>query len=129
MAKDKETKEIWTTAFGKELGSLAQGDAKTTTPGTDTIFFLNHNQIAAISKDRLITYARIIVDYRPQKPDPNRVRITFGGNLIHYPGELATRTADLVTTKILWNSVLSTENAKFITADVKNFYLNTPLDR
>ena len=85
MAKDEETKEIWTTAFGKELGILAQGDAKTSTPGTDTVFFLNHDQIAAIPKDRVITYARIVVDFRPPKPDPNRVRITVGGNLIHYP--------------------------------------------
>jgi hypothetical protein len=31
------------------------------------------------------------------------VRITSGGNLIDYPGELTTRTADLTTSKILWN--------------------------
>jgi len=57
------------------------------------------------------------------------VRITVGGNLINYPGELTTNTADLITSKILWNSVLSTPNAKYMTVDIKNFYLNTPLDR
>ena len=77
----------------------------------------------------MVTYTRIIVDCRPQKPDSNRVPITVGGNLLFYPGELTTRTADLFTAKILWNSVLSTENAKFITADAKKNYLNTPLDR
>ena len=44
------------------------------------------DEIKQISKDRTVTYARIVVDYQPQKDDPNRVRITVGGNLIDYPG-------------------------------------------
>jgi hypothetical protein len=91
--------------------------------------FLDHQGVRNIPKDRTITYARVVVDYRPQKANPNRVRITVGGNLIDYPGELTTNTADLVTSKILWNSVLSTPDAKYMTVDIKNFYLNTPLDR
>ena len=75
------------------------------------------------------TYARIVVDFRPQKEDPNRVRITAGGNLIQCPGELTTRTADLTTTKIVWNSVISTEGAIYACLDVGNFYLETPLER
>ena len=70
-----------------------------------------------------------MVDYRPQKADPNRVRITAGGNLIIYPGELTTRTADLTTAKVLWNSVVSTPGAKFMGIDIKSFYLTAPLDR
>ena len=42
----------------------------------------------------------MVVDYRPQKPDPNRVTMTAGGNLIKYPGKLTTITADLTTSKI-----------------------------
>ena len=61
------------------------------------------------------------MDYRPQKDDPNRVRLTAGGNLINYPGELTTRTAELTTSKILWNSVLSTKDAKYMCIDLKNF--------
>ena len=30
---------------------------------------------------------------------------------------------------ILWNSVLSTDDAKYATLDIANFYLGTPLDR
>jgi len=92
---------VWTRAFGKELGGLAQGNTTTNTKGTNTIVFLDHIGIRAIPTDRTITYARIVVDYRPQKEDPNRVRITVGGNLIDYPGELTTNTADLITSKIL----------------------------
>ena len=120
-------REVWMKAMCIELGRLAQGYKDT--EGTNTIKFLNHDEIATIPGDRTITYARIVVDYRPQKADPNRVRITVGGNLIDYPYELTTRTADLTTTKVMWNSVISTPGARYICADAKNFYLNTPLDR
>jgi len=112
----------------RELGRLAQGFDEI--KGTNTIKFLTLDEIRNIPADRKITYARIIVDYRPHKPkEPNRVRLTVGGNLVECPGKLTTRTAGLTATKILWNSVISTDNARFITADVKNFYLGAPLDR
>ena len=52
-----------------------------------------------------------------------------GGNLVEYPYELTTRTADLITSKILWNNVISTPGGKIAAADIKHFCLNTPLDR
>eukprot|EP00804_Cyclotella_cryptica_P022477 CCRYP_015112-RA/>CCRYP_015112-RA protein AED:0.28 eAED:0.23 QI:0/0/0/1/0/0/2/0/681 len=123
-------RDVWTTAFGKEFGNLAQGDKKTGEKGTNTMFVMTHSQVKNIPKDRTVTYGRVVVDYRPQKDDPNRVRITAGGNLIKdYPGELTTRTADLTTSKILWNSVLSTTGAKFMGLDLKSFYLTAMLDR
>ena len=91
--------------------------------------FLDLEGIKNIPKDRVVTYAKIVVDYRPQKEDPDRVRITAGGNLIQYPGELTTRTADLRTTKIMLNSVISTRGARYMTADAGNFYLATPMER
>ena len=91
--------------------------------------YMTHEEIKCIPGDRTVTYARIVVDFRPQKTDPNRVRITVCGNLIDYPYELTTRTADLTTSKVMWNSVISTPGAKYACADVKNFYLMTPLDR
>eukprot|EP00804_Cyclotella_cryptica_P020666 CCRYP_003456-RA/>CCRYP_003456-RA protein AED:0.45 eAED:0.45 QI:0/-1/0/1/-1/1/1/0/123 len=121
--------EIWTTAFGKEFGNLAQGDLKTGEKGTNTLFFMSHEEIANIPAGRTVTYGRIVINFRPQKTDPNRVRITAGGNLIKdYPGELTTRTADLTTSKILWNSVLSTTGAKFMGVDIKRFFRTAPLD-
>ena len=64
-----------------------------------------------ISVDRVVTYCRLVIDFRPQKEDPNRVRMASGGKLLKYPGELTTRNADLTTSKIIWNSVFSTEGA------------------
>jgi hypothetical protein len=126
---DPATMEIWQTAFGKDFGGMAQGDNKTGQKGTNTIFVMTHEEILLIPADRTITYARVVVDFRPQKADPHRICITAGRNLINYPGELTTRTADLTTSKLMWNSVLSTEGAKYMCLDIKNFYLTAPLDR
>ena len=88
-----------------------------------------HEEFKNISSDCTVTYARIVVDYWVHKDDPNRVCITIGGNLINYPGELTTRTADLTTTKVTWNSFISTRNARYMCADVKNCYLCNPLEQ
>ena len=89
---------------------------------------MTHEAITQIPKDRTVTYARTVVDYRPQKADPNMVRITAGGNLIDYPHKLTTHTAYLTTTKIMWNIILSTEGSKYMCIDINNMYLATPLD-
>ena len=128
LIRNPKTKDLWSGAMTKELARLSQG-IDGLTEGTNTVFFLSPAAIKTIPADRTVTYARVVVDFRPQKADPNRVRITVGGNLIDYPGEVTTRTADMVTSKILWNSVLSTPDAKYCCADVKNFYLETPMDR
>ena len=129
LMHDPATKDIWQRAFGKDFGGMAQGCNETGQKGTNAIFVMTHAEIPNIPKDRTVTYARVVVDFRPQKEDPHRIRITAGGNLINYPGELLTRTADLTTSKLMWNSVLSTEGAKYMCLDIKNFYLSVPLDR
>ena len=48
--------------------------------------FIDNKKIRQIPTDRRVTYENIFVDYRPQKTDPNCVRITPGGNIINYPG-------------------------------------------
>jgi hypothetical protein len=128
LAVDPVMNETWTTALGKEFGIIAQGDNKTGEEGTNCVFVMTPEQVQMIPKDRVVTYAQLVVDFRPQKEDLNRVRITAGGNLLKYPGELSTQTADLTTSKILWSSILSTEDAKFIGINVKSFHLCMPLD-
>jgi hypothetical protein len=120
--------EIWQTAFGKDFGSMVQGDNKTGQQGTNSIFVMTHAKILLIPADGTTTYARVVVNFCPQKLDPHRIRIMAGGNLINYPGELTTKTTDLITSKLMWNSVLSTKGAKFMCLGIKNFYLTAPLD-
>ena len=86
LSEDPELREVWGTGFGKEWGSLAQGDTRTGAKVTDTFKILRPEQVLLIPNDRVATYANIVVDYRPQKDDPRRVRITAGGDLIIYPG-------------------------------------------
>ena len=116
-------------AFGEKIGNLAQGDEATGIIGTDTIVFLTRNEIENIPSNRTVTYLKVVADYMPQKQDPNRMRIMFGGNLINYPRELTTRTADMMKSKLLWKSLLSTRDARYMIVEIKGFYLNTPLDR
>ena len=40
-----------------------------------------------------------------------------------------TPTASMITIKLLFNSVISAPGAYFMTIDIKDFYLNTPLER
>ena len=73
LQRDPLLKELWATAWGKEFGNMAQGDKRTSTPGTDSIFVMSHDKIGRIPEDRTVTYARVVVDFCPQKKDPNRV--------------------------------------------------------
>ena len=50
-----------------------------------------------------------------------------GGNLIKYPGEVTTRTTDLITANMLKNRVISTEGARYSCFDGGVFDLETPL--
>ena len=63
------------------------------------------------------------------KADPNQTHITIGGNTINYTGDCGTKTASLKTIKLVLNSTLSMPGAKYMTMDLSNFYLNTPLER
>jgi hypothetical protein len=112
----------------KELHQLAQGKEGITV-AANTLFFLSHDKIWRIPKDCTITYMCIVINHWPLKDDPNRICITIGGNLIDYPYELKTQTADMVSPKIMWKSIISTPNAKFGGATIKNMYLQTPLNR
>ena len=66
-----------------ELGRLAQGYKDT--KGTETVKFMTWKEINQIPADRTVTYARIVVDHRSHKKDPNRVIITAGGQPYQVP--------------------------------------------
>ncbi|KAL7474487.1 hypothetical protein ACHAW6_000460 [Cyclotella cf. meneghiniana] len=84
-----------------------------------------------IPQDRLknVTFGKIVVVERPHKQEKERTRLTGVGTHIDYPWNKATPTSDLTTAKLLFNSVISTPRSTFHSANLKNFYLNTPVDR
>eukprot|EP00804_Cyclotella_cryptica_P018631 CCRYP_011440-RA/>CCRYP_011440-RA protein AED:0.35 eAED:0.35 QI:0/0/0/1/1/1/2/0/400 len=106
----------WTKSSANEFVRLANGVGGRI-KGTNTIRFIRKRDIP---KDRVKI---------SRTKEPNRTRLVVGGDRINYPGEVATPTADMLAAKILFNSVISTVNACFMTMDISNFYLNTPLKR
>ena len=46
-----------------------------------------------------------------------------------YPSDCGIPTVDLPIVKLLLNSIIYSPGAKFLTIDIKNFYLNTPMKR
>jgi hypothetical protein len=135
LRKHPEYKDIWDTSYSNELGRLCQGvgtnndDPSTKrVEGTDTFRVIHYNDIPPERRGD-VTYTRVVCEVRPQKEDPNRTRITIGGNRICYPGDTGTKTGSLELVKLQLNSVLSTDDARFACYDLKNFYLGTPMDR
>jgi hypothetical protein len=125
LLKDPETSKLWNTSSANEFGRLAQGCGGRV-EGTNTIDFIRYEDTP---KDRIVTYARFVCTMRPQKMEPACTRLTVGGNLIDYPGDKSAPTADIVTFKTLVNSTLSIPNLRMCCFDIKNYYLNTTLER
>lgn len=120
---------LWEQSACAEFARLAQGLPSAGIPatqGTNTIHFI---PVQNIPRDRKPTYPRIVVADRPQKTQPRRVRLTVGGDQITYPHDVSTKTSSLPTVKILLNSTISTPDARFMSIDIKDFYLNTPMSR
>ena len=86
-------KAPWTTSFSNELGRLAEGVGDRI-KGTNTIYFIDYTLIPNDPRGD-ITYGRIAVDYRPHKTEANRTRLTVGGNLINYPGDVSATTVEV----------------------------------
>ncbi len=120
LMKHPKYKDVWMKSFGTEIRRLV------TT--TKTIFFQCKSKIPPKQR-KDITCRRIVCVYRSEKKDPYWTRITMGGNLVNYPDDCGTPTADIITVKILLNSIISTDNAKFMMIDLNDFYLMTPMTR
>ncbi len=123
-----KTQATWIHSYGNKFGLLAQG-MPSQVKGTDTIFFIPKDKVPrARAKD--VTYGLITCLIRPKKIDkPNRTRLVAGGDRAQYPFDAGMPTADLLTVKLLINSVISTPEARFFTMDIKNSSLCTPMIR
>eukprot|EP00804_Cyclotella_cryptica_P002199 CCRYP_018252-RA/>CCRYP_018252-RA protein AED:0.18 eAED:0.16 QI:0/0/0/1/0.4/0.16/6/0/1101 len=127
LLKHRKFRDVWNLSASDEFGRLAQGIGGRI-KGTDTIRFVHKHEIP---QDRFkdVTYIKFVCTIRTEKKDPYRTRATMGGNLINYPEDVDTPTANLLLIKIFLNSVISTKGARFAGADIANFYLITSLTR
>ena len=109
-----------------EFGRLADGVGGHIKNPTNTITFISRKKIPKNCRKE-VTYGQFICSVRPEKKEKNRTRLTVGGYQIDYSGDVATPTVDMLVAKILFNSAISTKGARFMTIDISNFYLMTPL--
>ena len=123
LITNPRTKDVWLHSSANEFGRLAQGVGGRI-QGTNTIHFIRHDEVP---NDKTATYARFVCTLRPQKAEVERTRLTVGGNLIEYPHSTSTPTSNITTFKCLANATLSDPDSRMCLADVKNFYLNTPM--
>ena len=92
--------------------------------GTNTLFAIHRHNVPT---NKTAANMCMVADFRPQKPDPHWIRITVGGSKISVDYDIETPTADLSTAKILINSTLSTQGARWAGFDLMNMHLNTNL--
>jgi len=80
-----------------------------------------------VTRKQIVTF---VLDLRPLKIEPWRVRITVGGDRLTYTLDARSPAANMMETKFLLNSVIldAKKGAKFMTADLKDHCLNTPTD-
>eukprot|EP00804_Cyclotella_cryptica_P028368 CCRYP_016432-RA/>CCRYP_016432-RA protein AED:0.27 eAED:0.27 QI:0/0/0/1/1/1/2/0/586 len=123
LVSNPKYRDTWKNAYGKALEHMVQG-VPGIVKGTDTIVFIHKT---TVPQDRWenVTYGHIVANFCPKKDDLYRTCLTVGGNCINFPGDCGTPTADMITVKIVLNSVISTKNAKFMTIDIKDFFIST----
>ena len=92
--------------------------------GNNIIFFVHPSEIPLHKK---VTYGRLVVDIRPLKEEKFRVRVTVRGDKLNFVGDDSSVAASLSTVKLLLNSVISTKDAEFLTADIKDFFYGSVL--
>ena len=134
MRSHTKYKKIWDTSYANELGHLWQGvgvkkegPTQQRVKGTDTFRVIWFDDTHP-TKQRAVCHTSVVCEIRADKDDPNRMRITIAGGRTVYHGDVATRTRELELVKLMIYRVLSKRGAKAACFDIKNFYLDTPMD-
>ena len=122
LLKSNESSK-WTRALSNEFGRLANGNIHGI-KGTNTIEFIKKSDVPSNKK---VTYATFVCDHKPLKEEKWRVRCVAGGDKLPYPGDASSPAASMIDTKLIINSTISDahKNARFLSADLKDFFLGT----
>ena len=78
--------------------------------------------LRSIPKDCKITYGTMVCDHRPLKTEPSRCRLVVSGDRLTYDNETAAPAVNLLEAKLIFNSTISTPNARCMTMDIKDFF-------
>ena len=112
-------KETWVKDLANDFGQLEKGIGTRMPSGNETISFVHPRVIPTHKK---VTYGRLVVDVMPLKTEKFRVRLIVGGEKLYFCGDASAVAASIATVKLLLNSVVSTKDAIFTTADIKYFF-------
>ena len=74
-----------------------------------------------------MTYGKFVCSVLPEKKENNITRFTVVVDRIDYPGKVATPTANILVAKIIFNIVIYNKGDRFMTVDIANLYLMTPV--
>jgi hypothetical protein len=128
LMRSTKYQDAWSLSLANKFGQLANGVGECIKNLTNTIQFIHQHEVP---KDQMkdVTYCQFVYTVQTEKSEPNRTRFTVEGDRINYPGKVDTPTAEMLVAKMLFNSVISTRGARFMTMDISNVYLMTPLHR
>ena len=123
---------VWMKSNANEFGRLLPRGVGKSRPanerieGTSTLFPIRKHLIPA---NRTATYGNFVCAIRPNKTETHRVRLTLGGNLLDFPGDPSSPAVSTTIAKLHINSTISDAHrgARYMTMDIKNFYLGSPL--
>jgi hypothetical protein len=92
--KDPTLGPLYKKRLGNEVERLCQGIQYI--QGTNTCFFV---ELTHIPKDRKLTYGKLVCDHKPNKAEKEWIRLTVGGDIIDYSGDVETSTAEIQLSK------------------------------
>ena len=95
---------------------------------TGTFKVIRFNDIP-FDKRKDVLHKRVVYEYLPYKDDQNSKRITITGGHILVPFDVSTPTVSLELVNLVVYRVLSRQNAQFSAFDIKNYYLDTPMEK
>ena len=117
-AKSGPDRESWTVAEAEEIYRLIS---------TGTLFPIAYSDVPFDRRGDIVYYNPVVKQtWNDDGTIKFRVRGTAGGNLLDVPYDVSARTASLDVVKLLLHSTIS-DNKKWFTIDIKDFYLGTPL--
>jgi len=92
VINEGENQAQWRISLSNEIGRLTKGEQNKVSY-TDTMEF---TQKSEIPKNKKVTYANFVLDYRPLKSEPLRVHLTVGGDKLDYAYDAGSPTTDLL---------------------------------
>ena len=90
--------DTWSKYSANKFGWLTNGLKDGRVKGTNTMHFIRKADVPADRK-KDVTYGSFTCDFRPNKAEENRTRLTMGGDRINYPEDCGTPTVNMILFK------------------------------